>query len=489
MFSSQHDDEACDERAPKFLLRVSSVGSVAQRAAVSPATGRSGLTHFLCKNTMFGVSVALDAAAGAAASLQGAALRAALILDTDAKSLADAAPVTFPGKSELLKVPSISIARDGASAALSVRIQVLSSQFSDMFFRVRVTARLADGTELLAHSPPIAVLSKPYLCLGKRPSSGTSGAAKAAGGKRKASSASVALTADSQSSLLAQLRQLSDEQARQRALLEQLLAGTALHSSQPASSHSQSGSPPTSSAVSSDNYLDGDDDDDDDTGSSVAPLPLLRNQPPRRRRVQARRAARPASFRSRSTSSFATSSDDESDEERPVPQLPPALAFPPQHAAAAAEDLPPALHTNNKKPKLADEPQPADAEQALRDAADALAHAFALAGGAKCEDSVLALRRALPQTLLDALNIDVLPSTPTTQSAATAAAKSSSLALFDSSAPIDDVSKCGPACELFLGNCPHNNSHNAAAIVTDSASAQHQLGGLSVSEQLSMFGW
>lgn len=215
-----------DAGAALAITRIESI-------SVKNVTSKSGLTqaaHHVCKNSAFDIHVRGPAASSAdAIDFTRCVLACRLVYDAGQPPFKQ---VDFPAKSKPISY-SAAVERD--SFVLSVKLGVLSSQVEGELFRVEIEAARADddaAPPLRAYTPPIAVVSKPYLALRKEGERGkpTPRSAAAAGSNKRRRSQqhaepSVVAVHSGQSSeeLHASLQQLLAEQSAQRRLLEQLM--------------------------------------------------------------------------------------------------------------------------------------------------------------------------------------------------------------------------------------------------------------------------
>jgi hypothetical protein len=133
--------------------------------AVKNVTSKSGLTqpaHFVCKNAAFEVAlvVAKTFSERSALDLTRATLELSLVYDSRAPPFK---LVDFVAGKKVLSYQAVGVTARAAS--LHVRIGVLSSQVEGALFRVQIDAIVDGGVRHTVYSPPITVVSKPYLAL------------------------------------------------------------------------------------------------------------------------------------------------------------------------------------------------------------------------------------------------------------------------------------------------------------------------------------
>lgn len=133
--------------------------------AVKNVTSKSGLTqpaHFVCKNAAFEVAVvvAKTFAERSALDLTRATLELSLVYDSRAPPFK---LVDFVAGKKVLSYQAVGVTARAAS--LHVRIGVLSSQVEGALFRVQIDAIVDGAVRHTVYSPPITVVSKPYLAL------------------------------------------------------------------------------------------------------------------------------------------------------------------------------------------------------------------------------------------------------------------------------------------------------------------------------------
>jgi hypothetical protein len=266
-------------------LSVERVGSV----SVKNVTSKSGLTqpvHFVTKNAAFDLVIRAERSPNErdAVDLSAATLELSLVYD------ARAAPyklVDFVAGKKVLTYAAAGVTK--ARATLHVRLAVLSSQVEGALFRVQVDAVLLDGTRHSVVSPPITVVSKPYLALraegqrGKpKPENkriyeqvsktvvvGNTDAAANADADADAAATDAEPSARTRTvigggEVLSSLDLLRQEQLKQRRLLEQLLRNQQTQLSNPSQQTSQAPAAQPAAPAKRTRALDDDDDDEDD---------------------------------------------------------------------------------------------------------------------------------------------------------------------------------------------------------------------------------
>ena len=261
--ASQHDDDVVSgsannapPTAQRFADESAALGAALVAAVgVKNVTSASGVTqraHHVCKNVTFEVRVP---AAAAALDLTTCVVACALVYDGRAAPLGEVALA----RSGLLRCVPV-VTRDVAT--LSVKIGVLSSQVDGALLRLRVTLReLASGVVHVAYTPPLVIVSKPYLAL------------RAEGDRSKPKPFAARVVAKSQAAPLSkpstvaapsdQLPHIVAELAAQRRLLERLL-------SQSGKRRRRSDDDDNDGGGSADDDDDDDDDDEEYVESRVA---------------------------------------------------------------------------------------------------------------------------------------------------------------------------------------------------------------------------
>jgi hypothetical protein len=262
-------------------LCVERVGSV----SVKNVTSKSGLTqpvHFVTKNAAFDLVIRAERSPNErdAVDLSAATLELSLVYDARAPPYK---LVDFVAGKKVLTYSAAGITK--ARATLHVRLAVLSSQVEGALFRVQVDALLLDGTRHSVVSPPITVVSKPYLALRAEGQRGKpkpenkriyeqvsktvvvandDDDAAATDATAEPSASARTRTVIGGGEVLSSLDLLRQEQLKQRRLLEQLLRNQQTQLSNPSQQTSQAPAAQSAAPAKRTRALVNHDDDDED---------------------------------------------------------------------------------------------------------------------------------------------------------------------------------------------------------------------------------